>query len=204
MSLERLEVKVINYGSRSKPKYTIDLELKVSLTAEPDDVHCLCVEERLITSKTVPTSPVVNFRGSMDGERPYYRAILLGKDGLSQEYVVEAKYKGGFSNITYEPSIKPSHLKYVHPTHFKQMGFKVLNYELNNYRFTSGLKRYEEFHLEVYEGLEGGSTLIARAKEASLNDLKPPCEENINTLSKVLEGFGLAKIKEAIIDRLQG
>ncbi|RLF11191.1 MAG: hypothetical protein DRJ98_04180 [Thermoprotei archaeon] len=195
VKLEKVQAEVKNYGSTSKPKYTIFLEVKASLEAEPDLLHSLCVEERLISSRTVPTSMVVNFRGDMEGRRPYYKALLMDKSGSTFEYVVEPKYKGGFSNVTYEPLIQPPNLRHVHPIHFKSMGWKVLGYELNNYRFTSGLKRYECFNLEVYGGGEEPSTVLAMFKEAGLEVLGLPCRELLELLDKILAKLGGLELK---------
>ncbi|PCN50620.1 hypothetical protein B6U99_03465 [Candidatus Geothermarchaeota archaeon ex4572_27] len=203
MSL-KLDVKATNYGSLSKPNYTVEVELKASLRASPDEVHRACVEERFVSTRTVPTSPVVNFRGSMDGSKPYYRALVVDRGGTVYEYVVEARYKGGVSNVTYEPHVRPPSLRRLHPSYFKLLGFKVEDFEVNNYRFTAGLKRYEELHVEVYGGPNGGSSLQLRAREAGLSELRPPCDELISLLSRALERLGIAGLREVVGERVRG
>lgn len=203
MVIESFEADFKNYGSKLKPNYVTHVRFKAYLNYEPDAIHTLCVSEELISHKSVPISTVVNFRGSEDGSRPYYRAWLLTNSQTLIEYIVEAKYRGGTSTIIYEPLVKPSTMSRIRPFHFKSLGYRVLDCELNNYRFTVGLKRYEVFTLEVHRGLEAKSSMMVKIKEAGSKFLKVPCPSLLETIDRILRKLGETELKPKVYEKLK-
>ena len=189
LSLEDLKVRAVNYGSKSRPRLTVEAELLVKLEASPDEVHSAMVEERLISFDTVPSTAVTNFRGSSTGDAPYYVALVEYRGSL-YEYRVAPSYAGGMMNITYWPSVSPEALRSLHPVSFKAVGARVLSFKLSNYRFTSGLKRYEELHMEAYGEDQGPSTIAALFRESGLESKALPCSKAFQAFERSLARLG--------------
>lgn len=203
MSLEALRVKAVNYGSKSKPRLTIEAALSLRLGFHPNEVHSSMVDEKLISFTTVPVHAVVNFRGSSVGDAPYYKA-LVEYGGSVYEYRVDAVYVGGVANVTYNPSVVPSVLKPLHPAVFKTAGVKVLEFKLSNYRFTSGLRHYEEAAVEVRGIEDSGSAITALFKEAGLTSPRPPCSQALYAFERSTTKLGGPTISSRILAELGG
>jgi len=197
--LEELRVEARNYGSRRRPRFTVEAELRLRLQASPDHVHSAMVEERLISYETVPTATVVNFRGSSTGGLPYYSALIEHR-GSILEYRVDPVYTGWMANVSYTPTVHPASLKHLHPVGFKSAGVKVLSFKLCNYKFTSGLKRYEELRVEAFGEEEGPSTVRAFFKESGLESKEPPCSRAFQAFERSLAKLGSPPLASRILE----
>ncbi|MEM4700033.1 MAG: hypothetical protein QXT74_03690 [Candidatus Nezhaarchaeales archaeon] len=198
MSLEVLETRALNYGSRYKPRFATEVKLALILKSSPDDVHSTMVDEGIISISTVPCSTVFNLRGSSLGNAPYYTA-LVEYMGSVLEYTVAPTYIGGTVNTPlYEPVVRPKQLEGVHPVKFKSLGVRVLKFNINNYSFAPGLQYYKEFYVDVRGG-EGASVVTALFKEFGLEVKAPPCGQVLNAFEKAVVKLGGPPLMQRIL-----
>jgi hypothetical protein len=197
VSIEELRAEARNYGSKLRPRYTVEVDLGLRVKASPDEAHSAMVDEGLISLNTVPVA-VADFRGSSSSSKPYYSAFLEYR-GSMVEYRVDALFVGGVTAIAYRPSVSPAELRHLHPVKFGAAGVKVLSFELSNYRFTRGLNRYEELNVGVFSGGWGASTVKAHFKEAGLEVKGIPCGKDFQAFERALIKLGSPPLSPRVL-----
>ncbi|MHC1635929.1 MAG: hypothetical protein ACXQTS_04835 [Candidatus Methanospirareceae archaeon] len=199
---KRVEIKEMrNYGTPSKPSYSVHVEVELSVTDNPDKVHEEMKRTGIISRETIPSEVVSNLRGSTDN-KPYYSSLIL-HEGEQKIYKVTARNTGGLlrRKIKYEPVIEPEELRFIHPVDFHRLGIKVLEWELHNYKhyFMAfiGSKRYESFDMYVKRkwieeggGRGEGAWIRINLCESALRKLKAPCSWYLKRLS-CFENFNI-------------
>ncbi|MCX8204841.1 MAG: hypothetical protein N3H31_04240 [Candidatus Nezhaarchaeota archaeon] len=201
MPLEELGVKALNYGSRSKPRFTVEVKLGLSLEATPDEVHSAMVDEGVVSTYSIPCSATINFRGSSMGRSPYYEA-LVEHLGSVFEYQVVPEYIGGTVNTPiYRPLVIPKKLEAIHPVKFRSVGVRVLRFKLSNYFFTPNLERCREFYVDVRGG-EELSIIAALFKESGLEVKAPPYGQVLCAFERSIVKLGGLALMNKILSEL--
>lgn len=197
MSIEGLRAEARNYGSKLRPRYTVEVSLGLRVKASPNEAHSAMVDEGLISLDTVPVA-VVDFRGSLSSSKPYYSALLEYR-GSMVEYRVDALLVGGMTAVAYRPSVSPAYLSHLHPVKFGAAGVRVLSFELSNYRFSKGLNRYEELNVAVFSGGGESSTVKAYFKEAGLEVKGIPCSKDFQAFERALVRLGAPPLSPRVL-----
>ena len=175
---------LVNYGTEQKPSYTVSVEIGIHVGESPDSMHRIFVETGLISRDTVPFE-VVNFRGSVSGDAPFYAAEIL-YEGALIEYSVHPRHAGGIRELRYEPVVTPEDMRLIHPAEFHRHGIEVLSWELHNYRphlmlFISS-KKYEHFDLSVRRE-EESTSINMKIGESDLRRKTAPCRWLLQRIS---------------------